>query len=175
MFELEGTFKGHLVQFPSHKQGHQQLDQVAQSPMQPDLVSRDGASTVALGNLFQCPPTLIVKKTILFISSLNLPSFSLKPFPLAQSQQTLLKNMPPFLHIAPLWIPKGRNEVILESSLLQAEQPQLSACPRRRGFPSLPFHFCSPLLDMLQQIHVSSVLRSSYVNMYSRWGLTSTE
>jgi len=37
-FGLEGTFKGHLVQPPCNEQGHLPLDQVAQSPIQPDLV-----------------------------------------------------------------------------------------------------------------------------------------
>jgi len=36
-FGLEGTFKGHLVQPPCSKQGHLQLGQVAQSPVQPEL------------------------------------------------------------------------------------------------------------------------------------------
>ena len=36
-FELEGTFKGQLVQFLCNEQGHLQLDQVAQSPIQRDL------------------------------------------------------------------------------------------------------------------------------------------
>ena len=36
-FELEGTFKGHLVQLPCNGQGHLQLHQVAQSPIQTDL------------------------------------------------------------------------------------------------------------------------------------------
>ncbi|KAK4822133.1 LOW QUALITY PROTEIN: hypothetical protein QYF61_010256 [Mycteria americana] len=44
-------------------------------------VSRDGASITSLGNLFQCFTILIVKNFFL-ISSLNLPLFSLKPFPL---------------------------------------------------------------------------------------------
>ena len=35
-FELEGTFKDHLVQPPCSEQGHIPLDQVAQSPVQPD-------------------------------------------------------------------------------------------------------------------------------------------
>ena len=35
-FGLEGTFKGHLVQAPCNEQGHLQLDQAAQSPVQPD-------------------------------------------------------------------------------------------------------------------------------------------
>jgi len=41
--------------------------------------SREGTSTTALDNLFQCLTTLIVKNFFL-ISSLNLPPFSLKPF-----------------------------------------------------------------------------------------------
>jgi len=36
-FALEETCKGHLVQSPCSEQGHLQLDQVAQSPVQPDL------------------------------------------------------------------------------------------------------------------------------------------
>jgi len=34
---LEGTFKGRLAQPPCSEQGHLALDQVAQSPVQPDL------------------------------------------------------------------------------------------------------------------------------------------
>ena len=34
---MEGTLQCHLVQFPCNEQGHLQLDQVAQSPVQPDL------------------------------------------------------------------------------------------------------------------------------------------
>jgi len=36
-FGLEGIFRGHLVQPPCSKQGHLQLDQVAQSAVQPGL------------------------------------------------------------------------------------------------------------------------------------------
>ena len=36
-FGLEGTCKGHLVQPPCNEQGHLQLDQVAQSPVQPGV------------------------------------------------------------------------------------------------------------------------------------------
>lgn len=47
-FGLEGTFKGHLVKLPCRKQGHLQLDQVAQSSVQPDLeCSRHGAPTIS--------------------------------------------------------------------------------------------------------------------------------
>jgi len=34
---LEGTFRGHLSQPPCSEQGHLQLDQAAQSPVQPGL------------------------------------------------------------------------------------------------------------------------------------------
>jgi len=52
-FELEGTFKGHLVQLPRNEQGHLQLHQVLRAPYSLTLgVSRDGASTTCLGNLF---------------------------------------------------------------------------------------------------------------------------
>ena len=44
-FGLEGTFKGHLVQPLCNEQGHLQLDQVAQSPVQPELESFQGWGT----------------------------------------------------------------------------------------------------------------------------------
>jgi len=37
LFELEETFKGHLVQLPCNEQEHLRLDQGAQSPIQPAL------------------------------------------------------------------------------------------------------------------------------------------
>ena len=43
-------------------------------------VSRDGASTTSLGNLFQCFTTLW-EKNFLLISNLNFPCLSLRPFP----------------------------------------------------------------------------------------------
>ena len=39
---MEGTFKGHVVQLPYNEQGHAQLDQVAQGPIQPHLESLQG-------------------------------------------------------------------------------------------------------------------------------------
>jgi len=33
LFELEGTFKGHLVHLPCNQQGHLQLGKIAQSPI----------------------------------------------------------------------------------------------------------------------------------------------
>jgi len=60
-FEWEGTFKNHQIQLPCNEQGHLQLDEVAQSP-----VSRDGAATTFLGNLYQCLITVIVKQYLLY-------------------------------------------------------------------------------------------------------------
>ena len=82
VFELERKFTAHLVQLPCNEQGHLQLDQVAWCTC-PTL------PWMSLGNQFRCLTTFTVKYFL--ISSLNLPSFSLKPFPLALSQQTLLK------------------------------------------------------------------------------------
>ena len=81
--------------------------------------SSDGASTTSLGNLGQGFTNHIVKNFFL-ISSLNLPSLSLKPFLLVLSQQALL------FPISPLQVTAGCSKVSLQPSLLQAEQPQLS-------------------------------------------------
>ena len=71
--ELEGAFKGHLVQLSCNEKGHPQLDQVLKAwSSLASKVSRDRASA-SLGNLFQCLTTLIVKDFFL-ISNLNLPS-----------------------------------------------------------------------------------------------------
>ena len=42
LFELEGTLKNHLVQLCCNEQGHVQLDQVAKSPIQPDIECLQG-------------------------------------------------------------------------------------------------------------------------------------
>jgi len=92
-FELEGTFKGHLVQLPCREQGHLQLDQVAQSPVQPGLECLQGWGTQ---HLSWQPPAVLHhhhhKKPVL-ISSPNVTFFSLKLFPVVLSQQTLLKSL----------------------------------------------------------------------------------
>jgi len=62
-FELEETFKGHLVQLPCSEQGHLRLSQVLRAPSSLALkVSRDAASATSLGNLCQWLTTLTVKK-----------------------------------------------------------------------------------------------------------------
>ena len=72
------------------------------------------ASTTSLGNLFQCLNTFTVKDFFL-ISNLNLPSLSLKPFPLVLPQQILLESVPLF-PVAPLQTRKGRYQVTSQTS-----------------------------------------------------------
>jgi len=62
----------------------------------------------------------------------------LKPYPLVLSQQTLLKSLL-LLILSPL--DTESSQVFPKPSLLQAEQPQLSACPHRGGVPSLEKSF----------------------------------
>ena len=94
---MEGTFKSHLVQPPCNKQGHLQLDQVAQSPIQPSLWCLQGQGIHHLSG--QPVPVLhhpYFKKHFL-ISNINLPSLSLKPFSpvllVLLLQWTLLKSL----------------------------------------------------------------------------------
>ena len=90
-FGLEGTFKIIWFQPPCHEQGHLPLDQVAQSSIQPGLEHCQGGSSHSFsGQRVQCFTTLMVKNFFL-ISNLNLPSFSLQPFPLVLSLHTLVK------------------------------------------------------------------------------------
>ena len=95
LFELESTIKGHLVQLPCNKQGHLQLDQVAQSPVQPDLeclrgwgIHHTSGQPVPVFNHFYCI-------YLFLIFSINLPYFSLKSFPFVLSPKILLKSLSP--------------------------------------------------------------------------------
>jgi len=64
------------------------------------------------------------------------------------------------LLVGALQVLEGRNRVFLEPSLLQAQQPPLSQ-PFLIGEMLQPSdHFCSPPLDLLQQVHVFPVLRA---------------
>lgn len=58
-------------------------------PFQPDTECLQEWGSHHLGNLFYCF-TVFTVKTFFLIFSLNNPSFSLRPFPLVPSQQTLL-------------------------------------------------------------------------------------
>jgi len=94
--ELQGTFKGHPVPLPAvHRDIHSSIR--AQSPVQlcPWLSAGMGHHHLS-GQPVQCLTALIVENFFL-ISNLHFLSFSLKPFPLEQLQQPLLKSLsPPF-------------------------------------------------------------------------------
>ena len=96
--------------------------------------SRDGASTISLGNLFQCVTTLCVKKFLL-ISNLNLPCLSLKPFPLVLSLSALVNSCSPSFamhyvpavcspkaHISSSLLYKGGIPPLLVLALITAQQ-----------------------------------------------------
>jgi len=106
------------------EQGHLALDQVAQSPVQPGLECFQGWGSNHLSGQPVPVPHHPHYKNFL-ISSLNLPSFSLKPLRLVLLQQALLKS----LSSSFLQTPPGTgscSKVTPEPFPLQAEQPQLS-------------------------------------------------
>ena len=84
---LEGTFRGHPVQPPCNVQGHLQLDQIAQSPIQPGLECFQGWGICHVsGQPVPVSHHLHCKKNFFLISNVNLPSFLFKiinPCPVA--------------------------------------------------------------------------------------------
>ena len=109
------------------------------------------------GNRFQCLTTYIVKNFFL-ISSLNLPSSSLKPFPLVLLLDALcIKSLPSF-SVGPLQVLEGLYMVSSEPSLLQAEESHLSQPVLIGKVLQLSDHLCGPPLDLLQQLNVLLVL-----------------
>jgi len=106
-FLLEGTFRGHLAQPPCSEHGYLPLDQVAQSPIQPGLERSQGWGLHCLSG--QSVPVFhhSYGKNFYLISSLNLPSLSLKPLLLVLSQQALLKTFFPTFPTGPLQVLKG--------------------------------------------------------------------
>ena len=106
-FGLEGTFKGHLVQPPAMSRDIFTQTRLLRAPSNLTFnVSRDGASTTFLGNLFQYFTTL-QQKIFFLISSLNLTTFSLKPLPCVLSLQVLLKSLASCSLYAPFKYQKG--------------------------------------------------------------------
>ena len=105
---LEGTFKIIWFQPPCYRQGHLPLDQAAHSPIQPSLDCLQGMVIHTLScNLFQCLTTLTVKNFFLSSIHLNLPSSSLKPFPLLLLLHALIKKSLPSFPVGPLKVLDG--------------------------------------------------------------------
>jgi len=92
-FGLEGTLKITWFQPPAMGRDTFHQTRLLRAPSNPALnTAREGAATASVGNLFQCFTTLMVKNFFL-ISNLDLPSFSLEPFPLVLSLHTLVKRV----------------------------------------------------------------------------------
>ena len=102
-FKSEGTFKGYLVQLPWIKQGYLQLDQAAQSPIQPDLECLQGWGIHHLsGQTVPVPHHSYCNVFFSLISNLNLLSFSLKPFfPCPVTTDLAEECVPFFLRVPP--------------------------------------------------------------------------
>jgi len=157
-FGLEGIFRGHLAQPPCSEQGHLQLDQGAQSPIQPDLECFQGwgiyhlsGQPVAVFHRSHCQkffPNIQSKSTLPQFKTIT--PCSVTTCPCKKSLSSFLVG--PFKYLA------GCYQVSPLPSLLQAEQPQLSQ-PFLTGKVFHPSdHFCGPPLDPLQQVHVLLVL-----------------
>lgn len=105
----EKDYKDHLVSTPLLQAGSPTTRAGCPEPLISSLAlkaSRDGASTTYVGNLSQGFTTLWVKN-LLLISSLNLPSLSLKPLPLVLSPATVLNSHSPSSLYIPLKYWKG--------------------------------------------------------------------
>ena len=130
MVRVGRDLKDHLVPAPLPLAGTSST-RPGCSELHPTLnTSREGAATASLGNLCQCFTTLTVKNFFL-ISNLNLPSFSLKLFPLVLSLHTLWK-VPLHPSCRPLQVLEGCSKVSQSLHVLCSLQP-------------LSFRHCGPI------------------------------
>lgn len=137
LFELDGTFKGQLVQLPCYKQGHLQLDHVAQSPT---LECLQEQSTYQFpGQPIPVPRQPSCKKLLPSIQSTS-PLLSLNSFPFVLLQQTLLKLLSPSFLLALFEILKGLYQVSLEPSFLWAEHAATAGFLGCKGTCGLATH-----------------------------------
>ena len=137
-FGLEGTFEVHLVKLHFYVQKHVSLDQAAnKTPSNLTLnTSNDGISTASLGNPFQCPSSLTVKKFPPYAQS-KPTLFQLKnvaPCPVITGRG---KTSLPIFLISPLHILKGCNKVSLEPSLHQAPNSLSLSSQHRDSSPQI--------------------------------------
>jgi len=138
-FGLERTFK--IIQFPPHcyRQGHSPLDQPAQSRTQPgfECLQRGGHLEPFWATHSSVWSPSQIKNSFL-LSSLNLPSSSLKSLLLVLSLHALIKSPFPAFPIGPLQVLEGCYKVPRELSLFHAEVSQLFQPVRHReGAPAL--------------------------------------
>jgi len=169
--ELEGTFKGYLVQLTCSEQRHALLNQAVQGLTQPCLDSLQGQGIYHISRQpvsephyphckrffpYSQPKSTLFELETIFYCSIYLYSIYLYP-----GKESVL-----FFLIAPLQVVKGHYEVTSEPSLVLAEQHQIF----QFVLTGEVFHLLDHSLNMLQQVHVSPVLRTP---QYSGWGFTS--
>jgi len=94
-FGLEGTFKDHLLQTPCRGQEHLSLNQVAQSPIQPDFEHSKSWYIHNFSRQHIPVPHYAHLKNFFSTSNLNLPSVNLKPLALDLLLQALVKSFSP--------------------------------------------------------------------------------
>jgi len=158
---LQGKFKGHLVQPPCSEQGHLQLDQVAQTPVQPDLECFQGCGIYQLsGQIFPVFHHPYHCKKFLPHKQSKSALFYFRSIALCHTSTGPTKKFVPIFLIDLLQVLEGCYKVSLEPSLLQAEQLQLSQPFLIAEVLQPSDHFCGPPLDLLQQVHVFPVLRA---------------
>ena len=173
MARVERDFKDHLVPTPpalSRDVFHQ--TRLLRAPSNLALnTAREGAATASLGNLFQCFTTLMLKN-FFQTSNLNLPSFSLQPFPLVLSLHTLVISPSPSFLEAPFWYWKAavRSPWSLLFSRLNSPN-SLSLSSQERC--------SSPLINFVALLWTCSNRSMSFFcwgpqnqTQYSRWGLS---
>ena len=144
-FGLEGTFRGHPVQPLCNVQGHLQLNQVTQIPIQPGLERFQGWGICHLsGQPVPVSHHPHGKKCLPYIQSKS-TFFEFKTITLSPIATGSAKEFVTIFLVSPLYVLKGRSKVSPEPSLLQAEQPQLSQ-PFHIGELFQPSDHCCGLL-----------------------------
>ena len=102
IIELEGTLRGHLVQLPCNGQGHLQLEQHAQSPIQPYTEHHQGWGIHHLsGQPVLVPRDPDGKKLLLYIQPIS-PLFLSETTSLCRITTDPAKESVPLFPIAPL-------------------------------------------------------------------------
>ena len=142
-FELEATFKYRLVQLLFHGQGHLSLDQVAQSPVLPDLehfqwwgIHNFSGQPVLVFHQQEENLSYIQSKSNFFLFKIII-SCHITTGPGKKSFSIFL--------LRPLRV-EGHSKFSLEPSLLQTEQPQLSQLFFREELFQSSGHFHGPPL-----------------------------
>lgn len=109
----------------------------------------EGASTTSLDSQCQCSTTLIIK--LLYLrSTLNLPFFSVKHYPLSNCNRPSQKLCPPLSYKPPLSIGASQRCLLKVFSMLS--NPKSLSFLHRRGVPSVLWSFLWSYISEMRQI-----------------------